>query len=179
MAESATKLPVKNESVSSRAPAVKTWQPFETLRREMNRLFDDFDGGFWRAPFRRSTFDVEPFFRREIEWPTTPAVDVSETDKAYEVTAELPGMAEKDIEVALANGTLTIKGEKREEKEEKQKDYYLSERRFGSFARRFSVPDGVDTNKIEASFQKGVLKVTLPKTAAAQQPEKKIAIKAA
>ena len=79
----------------------------------MNRQFDDLDGGFWCTPFRRSTFDLEPFFRREIEWSTTPAVDVSETDKACEVTAELPGMAEKDIEVALANGTLTIKAKAR------------------------------------------------------------------
>ncbi len=107
-----------------------------------------------------------------------PAVDVTETDKAYEIAAELPGMDEKNIEVKLADGTLTIKGEKQEEKEEKKKDYYLQERSFGSFQRTFQVPDGVDTDKIEATFKKGVLTVTLPKTAEAQKAEKKIAVKA-
>ena len=180
MAESATKLPVKTEPASSlRAPALQSWRPFETLRHEMNRLFDEFGGGFWRSPFHRSTFDIAPFFRREIEWPTTPAVDVSETDKTYEITAELPGMDEKNVDVKFANGVLSIKGEKQDEKEEKKKDYYVRERSFGSFERTFQVPDGVDTDKIEASFKKGVLTVTLPKSAEAQKSEKKIAVKAA
>jgi HSP20 family protein len=179
MREAVTKLPVKMSETGKGVATRQSWQPFESLRREVDRLFDDFGGGIWSTPFRRSMFDGEPFWRREIEWPATPAVDVSENDKAYEIAAELPGMTEKDIEVSLANGTLIIKGEKQEEKEEKKKNYYLSERRFGSFERRFGVLDGVDSNKIEASFQKGVLKVTLPKTAEAQQPEKKIAVKAA
>jgi HSP20 family protein len=179
MAEAATKLPVKTTEAGKAVAPRQAWRPFENLHREIDRLFDEFDGGIWRAPFRRSISDVEPFFQRDIEWPASPAVDVAEKDKAYEITAELPGMAEKDIEVTLANGTLTIKGEKQEEKEEKKKDYYLKERRFGSFERRFGVPEGVDTNKIEASFEKGVLKVTLPKTADAQKAEKKIAVKAA
>jgi HSP20 family protein len=106
-------------------------------------------------------------------------VDVSEGEKAYEITAELPGLDEKDIEVKLALGGLTIKGEKREEKEEKKKDYYLHERHFGSFERYFRLPDEVDPDKIEASFKKGVLTVTLPKKPEAQKAEKKIAIKAA
>ena len=79
-----------------------------------------------------------------------PAVDVTETDKGYDITAELPGMGEKNIEVTVANGVLTIKGEKQDEKEEKKKDYYIRERSFGSFVRAFQVPDGVDTDKIEA-----------------------------
>jgi HSP20 family protein len=91
----------------------------------------------------------------------------------------LPGLDEKNIEVKLVNGSLTIKGEKKEEKEEKKKDYYLHERHFGSFERSFSVPDGVDSDKIEASFKKGVLIVTLPKKAEAQKPAKKIEIKVA
>ena len=92
--------------------------------------------------------------------------------------AELPGMDEKNIEVKVVNGNLTIKGEKQEEKEEK-KDYYLHERHFGSFERSFEVPDGVDADKIEASFKKGVLTVTLPKKPEAQKPEKKIEVKSA
>jgi len=81
--------------------------------------------------------------------------------------------------VKLANGVLTIKGEKQDEKEEKKKDYYMRERSFGSFERTFQAPDGVDTDRIEASFKKSVLTVTLPKSAEAQKAEKKIAVKAA
>jgi len=91
----------------------------------------------------------------------------------------LPGMDEKNIEVKVADGTLTIKGEKQEEKEEKKKDYYLRERSFGSFERSFAIPEGVDVDKIEASFKKGVLTLTLPKKPEAQKPAKKIDIKAA
>ena len=87
-------------------------------------------------------------------------------------------MDEKNIEVKVVNGNLTIKGEKQEEKEEKKKDYYLQERHFGSFERRFQLPEGVDADKIGASFKKGVLTVTLPKKLEAQKPEKKIDVKA-
>jgi HSP20 family protein len=88
-------------------------------------------------------------------------------------------MEEKNIEVKLANGNLTIKGEKQEEKEEKKKDYYLHERHFGSFERSFAVPEGVDSDKIEASFKQGILTVTLPKKPEAIKPEKKIEVKTA
>ena len=108
-----------------------------------------------------------------------PAVDIAESEKAYEITAELPGMDEKNIEVKVTDGSLTIKGEKQEEKEEKEKDYYLQERRYGSFERSFELPESVDPDKIEASFKKGVLTVTLPKKAEAQKPAKKIEVKAA
>jgi HSP20 family protein len=87
------------------------------LRREIDRLFDDFGNRFWRFPFRRSVFDTEPFWRGEVAEGTAPAVDIVEKDDAYEVTAELPGMDEKNIEVKLVNGSLTIRGEKQEEKE--------------------------------------------------------------
>ena len=178
MAETTSKVPVKTEKSSGGVP--QTWQPFESLRREVNRLFDDFDGGFWRAPFANSLFDIAPFRRRDVTFPAAaPAVDVAETDKAYEITAELPGLDEKNVEVKVANGVLTIKGEKQEEKEEKKKDYYMRERTFGSFQRSFEVPESVDGDKIEASFKKGVLSVTLPKSAEAQKAEKKIAVKAA
>lgn len=176
MAETITKLPVKNEGGPAAAP--RSWTPFESLRREIDRLFDDLNGG-WRVPFGRSLFDVQPFWSRESTWTATPAVDVAETDKAYEITAELPGIDEKNIEVEFTNGVLTIKGEKKEEREEKKKDYHLSERSYGSFRRSFQVPDGVDADKIEASFKKGVLFVALPKTSEAQKAEKKITVKAA
>ena len=126
-----------------------------------------------------SLFDFEPLWRREAVWEAAPAVDIAESEKAYEITAELPGMDEKNVEVKVANGNLTIKGEKQEEKEEKKKDYYLHERHFGSFERSFEIPEGVDADKIEAKFKKGVLTVTLPKKPEAQKPAKKIEVKAA
>src|SRR6516164_5353761 len=189
MAEAASKVPLKTEEKKTEpASAVREWRPFEALHREIDRLFDDFGGGFWRSPFRRSVFDLEPFWRRALTWETAPAMDIAETERAYEISAELPGMSESDVEVVASNGGLTIKGEKKEEKEEKKKeekeekkkDYYLSERRYGSFERRMQIPEGVDADKIEASFKNGVLTVTLPKTAQAQKPEKKkISVKAA
>lgn len=181
MAEAATKLPVKTEDkkVAENGGAVQAWRPFESLRREVDRLFENFDRDLWRSPFSRSVFDIEPLWRRELKLAATPAVDIIEKDNAYEVTAELPGMDEKNIEVKLDNGGLTIKGEKQEEKEEKRKGYHLQERSFGSFERYFAVPEGVDADKIEASFKKGLLTVTLPKKPEAQKPAKKIDVKAA
>jgi HSP20 family protein len=174
MAEAATKLPLKAPEKEA-APAHRLFAPMESFRRDVNRLFEDF-GDLWRSPMRQ-LLAPESFWSREFTWPATPAVDVAEKDKAYEITAELPGLDEKNVEVKVANGMLTIKGEKKEEKEEKKKDYYLSERRYGSFERRFQIPEGVEADKIEATFKKGVLTVTLPKSAAAQAAEKKIAIK--
>jgi HSP20 family protein len=178
MAEAATKLPVKNDAgETGKRAKLQPWHPFERLRQDMDRLFDAFEGGF-ASPFFRSSFDVDPFWRRDT-WVVAPAVNVTESDKAYEVTAELPGMDEKSIEVNLANGGLTIKGEKQEQREEKEKDYHVQERHFGSFERFFQVPAGVDSDKVTATFKNGVLTVTLPKTAEAQKAATKIAIKAA
>ena len=100
-----------------------------------------------------------------------------DAEKAYEVTAELPGIDDKNIEVTLSDDVLTIKGEKREEKEEKERNYQLSERLYGAFERSFEMPEGVDTEKVEARFDKGVLKITLPKKPEALKKEKKIEIK--
>jgi HSP20 family protein len=106
-------------------------------------------------------------------------VDVIESEKGYEITADLPGMDENNIEVKVTDGILTMKGERQEEKEEKKKDYYLQERSVGAFQRSFEIPESVDADKIEASFKKGVLTVKLPKRAEAQKPAKKIEVKAA
>jgi HSP20 family protein len=164
------KVPVKTgQKGEATAAAPQVWRPFEPLRREIDRLFDDFGADFWRSPFRRSLFSMAP----------APAVDIVEKDNAYEVTADVPGFDEKNIEVKLQNGSLCIKGERKSEKEEKKKDYHLTERELGSFERRFTLPEGVDAEKIEASLKKGVLTVTLPKKAEAQKPAKKIEVKAA
>jgi HSP20 family protein len=173
MADKSSKAPAKPEE-SSRS--LGEWHPLSNLRREIERLFDDFNLSSWQRP-SRGMFDVEPFWRGEFSFAKAPAVDIAEHDKNYEVTAELPGMDEKDIDVKFADGVLTIKGEKKEETEEKQKDYYRSERRFGSFQRSFRVPDGVEADKIEANFKNGVLTVVLPKSAEARKREKKIEIK--
>jgi HSP20 family protein len=180
MAETAAKLVVKNEGnkpkVGTPAARHESW-PLHRLRSEIDRLFDDFGMGSWLPQFRRGAFDAEPFWRGEISWAKIPVVDIAETAKGYEITAELPGIDEKNVEVKYVDGTLTIKGEKKDEREEKKENYHLSERSYGSFQRSFSVPDGVDADKVEASFKNGVLTVTLPKTPEAQKKEKRIEIK--
>jgi len=177
MAEAATKLPIKTESTPVTQPAkAADWQPFDVLRNQVDRLFHDFQTGFLQAPILRPFPDIESFWRRDLGFNVTPAIDIVEKDKAFEVTAELPGLDAKDIEVQLANGMLTIKGEKQEEKEEKTKDRYVSERRYGSFRRTLQVPGGVDAEKIEASYKTGVLTVTLPKSPEAQKKEKTIPV---
>jgi HSP20 family protein len=146
-----------------RNPAPRSGSPVRGLRQRFLAAFG-------------AIANFEPLSRK---FAVLPAVDVAETDKAYEITAELPGIDEKNVEVNVVNGGLTIKGEKKDEKEEKDKDRYVSERRYGSFERYFRLPEGVDASKIEASFTKGVLKVSLPKKPEAQQPAKKIEVKAA
>ena len=134
---------------------------FLALHREMNRLFDD--------AFR--SFEVAPFAGgQSLAWPN---VEVSETDKAIKVTAELPGLEEKDVNVELANGMLSISGERRSETEDKERRF--SERYYGRFERRLPVDD-VDADKVAASFRNGVLTVTLPKSPAAKEKVKRIAI---
>src|SRR4029078_84012 len=97
----------------------------------------------------------------------------------FEITAELPGIDEKDIEIQLSNRILTIKAEKKEEKQEERKDYHLSERRYGSLQRSFEIPESVNADQISATFAKGVLTITMPKSPEAQKSEKKTQVKAA
>ncbi len=179
MAEAASKLQVKQEgkSVPATPRTASLWQPFESLRQEMDRVFEDFMRGLGRFPVSRSLFDVEPMLRYErAVGLSAPAVDVVEKESEFQITAELPGLDEKDIEVNVGDDVLSIRGEKKEQREEKAKNYHLSERRYGSFQRTFQLPSGIDAEKIAATFQKGVLTVTLPKTPEAQKKEKKIAI---
>jgi HSP20 family protein len=171
MAEKETKLPIKKETTIPVSPAgFLDWHPFEHLRRQVDRLFDEF-------PSRKTSVDFEPFNRMVGAFSASPAVDFVEKEKEYEITAELPGMNDKNVEVKLSNGMLAISGEKKEEKEEKKEGYYFSERRYGSFSRTFRVPEGVDDEKIEASFENGVLTVHLPKTAEAQKTQRTIDVK--
>jgi len=141
--------------------------PLSSLHREMNRLFDDFFHG-WGSPLAR------PFGRGG---DFVPSVDVRETDKEIVVTAELPGLGEKDIEVELTDDGLSIRGEKKSETEEERRGYYRSERSYGSFQRFIPIPVGVQEEKASAEFHNGVLTVSLPKVAEEQAKRKKIDIK--
>lgn len=139
--------------------------PFEDLHTQMNQLFDGFFDNFERSSWLPSAAKG-----------LSPSFDVAETDEAIEVTAELPGMDEKDIDVTLDENVLTIKGEKKEEHEERKKDYHVSERSYGVFQRSFSLPEGIEKDKVDAKFKKGVLHVTLPKAAEVKTDKKKIDI---
>jgi HSP20 family protein len=148
-------------------PALPSFDDFENRMNKMiERVFTD--------PFTAVTL-TEP-----IGW--VPAIDIAESEKEFTVTAELPGIDEKNVDVSVEEGLLTIKGEKTEEKEEKkdgagEKKFYLYERNYGSFSRSFALPPNVDATKIHAEFQKGLLKVHLPKTAEAKSNGRKVEIK--
>jgi HSP20 family protein len=129
----------------------------------MDRVWDSFFEG---RPSRRT--------REEGEW--LPSLDVSETKSDLVVKAELPGMEAKDIEISLNEGLLTIKGEKKQEREEKEEGYHLIERSYGTFTRSIRLPKDVQSDKIKASFKNGVLKVILPKSEEAKKKEIKIKV---
>jgi HSP20 family protein len=146
-----------------------TPSPFN-LRDQFDRMFDSMMRG-WPAPWRDAPrLDMGGF-------DFAPRVDTAETDTAYEVTAELPGVDEKDIKLSLEGDTLSISGEKKAEREEKKKDYVMTERSYGSFKRAFTLPENVDIDKIAAKFEKGVLKVTLPKATPTASKQREIPIK--
>lgn len=165
--------PVEVKKTGS-APAPAPAEPWRSFRSEMDRLFDRFSG----IPSLRRMFDWQPAAGSESGFTfAAPSVDVSEDDKAFKVTAELPGLESKDVEVSVTGDMLVIKGEKRQESEKKEENYHMSERSYGSFQRSFALPDKVDRDKIAADLAKGVLTVTLPKTADAQKPAQKIEVK--
>jgi HSP20 family protein len=139
--------------------------PFLAFQEEMNRLIDNF--------FHDSSFD----FSEKKPGVFTPSIDVTDTGNEIRVAAELPGLEDKDIEVSLTRDTLTIKGEKKEEKEEKGKSYHRMERSYGSFMRTIPLPVDVETDKAAATFRKGILNIILPKTEKALKETKKISIK--
>jgi HSP20 family protein len=172
----------KEQDVKATTPAParrEIMHPFADLRAEMDRLFDRFSSGFPSLSMGRDLFDWDPFRISGGTFSVTaPHVDVSETDKGYEISAELPGMDEKDINVEVKDDVLTVSGEKKEESEKEAKDYHVSERRFGSFRRSFRLPSGVNQDKLSADFKKGVLKIALPKSAESQKKSRKIDVKA-
>ena len=110
---------------------------------------------------------------------SVPAIDMSEDERVYKISAELPGIDAKDIDVSVSGDTPILEGEKRQEKEDKDKNYHFSKRAYGSFQRSFQLPSSVDRGEVAADSSRGVATITLPKTAAAQKPQKKIEIKSA
>jgi HSP20 family protein len=162
--------------VKKTAPAQRnTPDVWHSFRSEMDRLFDRF--GF---PSLRRVFDMEPSWRPASSFSfSAPAIDMSEDEKAYKISAELPGINANDIDVSVSGDTLVLKGEKRQEKEQKDKNYHFSERSYGSFQRSFQLPTSIHRDRVAADFSNGVLTITLPKTAEAQKPQKKIEIRSA
>jgi HSP20 family protein len=166
----------QQSAAASSAGDMQAWLPLVTLRREIDRLFEaSFLNPFRGLPLQGSMFDLDPSSQGTSS--VAPAMDLVERDNAYELTADLPGFDEKNIEVDVANGALTVKGQSQEEKVEKEQDFRLHERRIGSFSRSVRIPEAVDADKIEATFKNGVLKVTLPKMPEVQKPTKKIEVK--
>jgi len=131
------------------------WRPLQELRREIDRIWDEF--------FGRTQF---PERWERFEW--APAVDVSETEEAIVVRADVPGLEPEDLEISLSGNFLTIKGEKKQEREEKKENFYRMERLYGSFVRSIELPAEVEADKVEATYKNGVLKIVLPKKAEAK-----------
>lgn len=139
---------------------------FRSLQHEIDQVFNEFSRGMPTLAGRGNGMGMGSV-----------KLNVAETDKAVEVTAELPGVDPKDIDVQLKDDILTIKGEKKSEKEDKQKNYHLVEQSYGSFERSFSLPCEVMADKVEAKFDKGVLKITLPKSPESQPKTRKIEVR--
>jgi len=175
------KQPAKSEPSTKAPPATRSSageaHPLQQLREEMDRLFDGFFSRSVVPGGRRDLWNWEPFRAFGGDGRFAAPIDLKESDKEYTVEAELPGMSEKDIELELHDGMLTLKGEKRSERDEKKDDYHVTERSFGSVRRTIRVPDGVDEDRISANFKNGVLTVTLPKSKEAQKKARKIAVK--
>ena len=159
-------IPWKKNDENALAVRRRELDPFVQFRREIDQMFNGMLGD-WTRP-------MNLLDRQLGGW--MPHIDVSETAKEIRVTAELPGMEEKDLEVSFLDGVLTIKGEKNEEHEEEKSDVHRSERQYGMFERTIPLPAEVDVDKVKATFKKGVLKITLPKTKEAQANRRLIQI---
>ena len=174
MTEQQTNIPV---TAGEQIPPATAWHPLESLRKEVDRLFEDFDWHLLRSPFRRPVFDFDAFRRHTSGLSTT--VDLIEQEKAYEVMAELPGLTPADVRVEVVGDSLRLAGEKRDERASTPAaGYHLRERHFGAFARSFVLPEDVDRDQISARFEQGVLTVTLPRRPDSSRAARKIEVKA-
>lgn len=165
-------VPVVRSDEQQYKPDLGTHNPIVQMHREVDRLFENALRGFGLSPFRSDLFT--PFAAPGL---LKPQVDIGATDKEYSITVEVPGVEEKDVKVEIANNTLTIRGEKKQEKEEKDKNYYRIERNYGSFQRVLSLPEDADQEGVNAVFKKGVLTITMPRKALPKAEVKQIEIK--
>ena len=163
-------VPVKRDDF--RESAWGNENPFQQFHHEMDRLFDQTFRGFGISPFG---FDGS-FTPQMSGGLLKPTLDLGATDKEYIITVEIPGVDEKEVKLEIANDTLTIRGEKKHEDEEKGKNFYRMERAFGSFQRVLSLPDDMDQDNVKATFKKGVLTVTAPRKATPKADVKQIAV---
>ncbi len=185
MAAKAGNVAVRNDGDNGKRgqmPLASSYSPMAGVRSELDRMFSRFYPEGWPHMGMGSLMGFDPL-RGEggMNLGTvlqSAKTDISETDSEYKVSVELPGIDEKEIEVEVSEGVLTLNAEKREEREEKKKSYHLSERSYGCVRRSFRVPDGVDVGMIKADFSKGVLQVTLPKTKEAKAKQRKIPVRA-
>ncbi|WP_321397669.1 Hsp20/alpha crystallin family protein [Emcibacter sp.] len=159
---------MNNKVTESKAPETKQeetsfFHPLTSLRRDIDQLFGDYGrgwGSFFNRPLSVGKFSLSP------------STDITETKESYEISVELPGLEDKDVVLSLKDNVLTLKGEKKEEREEKKTDYHLTERSYGSFMRSFTLPPNVDADGIHADFYNGVMTIVLPKTEV-HEPEKR------
>jgi len=169
--EGGAHVPVKRSDSQATYPESAELNPIIRLHREMDRLFTDAFRGFGLSPFRSELFTPFP-----ASGLLKPQVDIGASDKDYTITVEVPGVDEKDVKVEIANNTMTIRGEKKQEKEEKEKDFYRIERSYGSFKRVLSLPEDVNQDDVKASFKNGVLTIKMPRKALPKTDVKQIAI---
>jgi len=155
---------------SKNVPVRRVEDPFYALQRDINRLFDEFFRDFGLPALRGENGDFGVYM---------PEVDVAESDDEIRIEVELPGMDEKDIDVTVSAGAVTIRGEKTREKEDRHKDYVYRERSFGTFERTIPLPEGIDLDKVKATFKSGVLTLVLPRTEEARRSSRRIEIEAA
>ncbi|MCL7489273.1 MAG: Hsp20/alpha crystallin family protein [Desulfobulbaceae bacterium] len=146
--------------------------PIVQLHREVDRIFEDAFRGSGIAPFKTDIFPS-----MTAAGLLKPQVDIGATEKEYSITVEVPGVDEKDVKVEITNNTMTIRGEKKQEKEEKDKNYYRVERSYGSFQRVLSLPEDADQENVKATFKKGVLTIKMPKKQLPKPDVKQIEIK--
>lgn len=154
-------------------PSAMVPGPLMSLRDEIDRLFDDF---MQLSPLRGGLLGA-PLARLGLRRAALPSADVIERDDGYEIDIDVPGLEKDNIEIAVSDHTLTIRCNVEEVKEEKGKEYYMSERRHETCSRSFPLPQGVDMDKVEADLKNGLLKITLPKTAEAMQKPRRIEVK--
>ncbi len=165
-------VPVRRGDALAQYPQGGAGNSMVQLHREVDRLFENAFRGFGLGPLRSDFFS--PLTGEGL---LKPRVDIGAADKEYSITVEVPGVSEKDVKVEISGNTMTIRGEKKQEKEEKDKNFYRVERSYGSFQRVLSLPEDADQEDVKATFNKGVLTIKMPRKALLESDVKQIEIK--